>query len=265
MDKYDRPLSIQISASDINRIATEVQKHYVSESGAGYPLWAVVRTVRSWLALRADNYTSELSELLTTPSQATAIEFESMLSRAFTEVAILERSEPADETEEESVFTGFRPFSSDRLGAMALYIAAKGKDVYKTKLNKLLFYSDFINFYLHGNSISGSRYVHVPFGPVPEHYGSALERLSQAGRVELLPAGHQSILVKPLSADSLEQELTDDEKASIDWVLETYGYLSAAEISELSHREKAYRFTRPGEKIAYRYAAFFETLPYKEQ
>jgi uncharacterized phage-associated protein len=143
---------------------------------------------------------------------------------------------------------------------MALYIAEKGQNVYKTKLNKLLFYSDFINFYLHGRSISGAKYIHVPFGPVPEQYGTALEQLAKAGRIKLLPAGRQTFLIKSERAG--EVELDAEELKTIDWVLETYGSLSASEISDLSHREKAYRFTRPGEQIAYRYAGLFETLPH---
>jgi hypothetical protein len=37
--------------------------------------------------------------------------------------------------------------------------------------------------------------------------------------------------------------------------------MSAGKISEYSHREKAYRFTKPGECIAYEYAKFFQKLP----
>lgn len=262
METINGPLKIEIDPRTIERIAKSVQKFHMDENGSSYPLWAVVRAVRSWLALRADTYVDEVAELLTTPGKSESIAFESILANSTSDVQII--ADEVDDLLAETVFTGFRPFSSERLGAMALYIAEKGRDIYKTKLNKLLFYSDFVNFYLHGRSISGSRYIHVPFGPVPEHYGEALEQLAKAGRVQLLPAGHQSVLVKPTASLAEEDELTSDEKAAIDWVLETYGKLSASEISELSHREKAYRFTRPGEQIAYRYAAFFETLPHTE-
>jgi hypothetical protein len=46
-------------------------------------------------------------------------------------------------------------------------------------------------------------------------------------------------------------------------VLQQYGSLSSKAISELSHREKAYRFTKQGEEIAYEYAKFFINLPEK--
>ena len=260
METINGPLIIQIDARTIDRIATRVQEFHIAEDGTRYPLWAVVRAVRSWVALRADNYVDDLAEVLTSPGRDEAKSFAGMLASSTAETRV---PDDAVEADEESVFTGYRKFSRERLGAMALYIAERGRDVYKTKLNKLLFYSDFINFYLSGTSISGSRYVHVPFGPVPEHYGEALEQLSDAGRVELMPAGHKSILIKPVASAESMDALNAEEMAVIDWVLENYGKLSAGEISELSHREKAYRFTRPGEQIAYRYAAFFENLPPK--
>ena len=55
--------------------------------------------------------------------------------------------------------------------------------------------------------------------------------------------------------------LNNRERETIDWVLENFGKMSAADISEFSHREKAYRFTKGGELIAYEYAKFFQKLP----
>jgi uncharacterized phage-associated protein len=46
-------------------------------------------------------------------------------------------------------------------------------------------------------------------------------------------------------------------------VTKAYGDMSASQLTELSHREKAYRNTRTGEEIAYEYAKFFEKLPLK--
>jgi uncharacterized phage-associated protein len=73
---------------------------------------------------------------------------------------------------------------------------------------------------------------------------------------ELIKGGNE-----PLSA--LANKITENERTTLDWVLKNFGNLSANEISELSHNEKAYRFTRPGEEIAYEYAKFFEKLPGK--
>ena len=262
MDTSSEELVITIGVHEIKRIAKGLQDYYVAEDGTEYPLWALSRAVRSWLVRRVDSFTDDIVDRLTVPGRDEAREFKTLLNESLESVRIIDndRSHSDPESAESSVFTGFRPFSKERLGAMALYIAEKGQNVYKTKLNKLLFYSDFINFYLHGRSISGAKYIHVPFGPVPEQYGTALEQLAKAGRIKLLPAGRQTFLIKSERAGDVE--LDAEELKTIDWVLETYGSLSASEISDLSHREKAYRFTRPGEQIAYRYAGLFETLPH---
>lgn len=260
MDTIGDELVIRIGDSEIKRIAKGLQDYYMAEDDKEYPLWALSRAVRSWIVRRVDSFTDDIIDRLTMPGRDEAHEFKALLNESLENARTAEPQRSAANADaESSVFTGFRPFSKERLGAMALYIAEKGKDIYKTKLNKLLFYSDFINFYLHGRSISGAKYIHVPFGPVPEQYGTALEQLAKAGRIKLLPAGRQTFLIKSERAG--EVELSPEEFKTIDWVLETYGNLSATEISDLSHREKAYRFTRPGEEIAYRYASLFESLP----
>ena len=176
------------------------------------------------------------------------------------EVRIVEYPEAVPEiTREEAVFTGQRIFSFEKLAAMTAYIAAHSKDLYKTKLNKLLFYSDFINYYLNGVSISGSRYVHLPYGPVPDSYESTLQNLALSGMVEIIRGqGYEVIRAKD---EPITAVLNNRERETIDWVLENFGQMSAADISEFSHREKAYRFTRSGEYIAYEYAKFLQKLP----
>ena len=51
------------------------------------------------------------------------------------------------------------------------------------------------------------------------------------------------------------------QKKVLDWVSDTYGKMSASEISEFSHLEMAYKFTEPNEPIAYEYGKFFKKLP----
>jgi hypothetical protein len=48
---------------------------------------------------------------------------------------------------------------------MIEYLTAKGNHVYKTSLNKLLFYSDLTNYYLLRQGMSGAVYYNRRFGP----------------------------------------------------------------------------------------------------
>ena len=59
-------------------------------------------------------------------------------------------------------------------------------------------------------------------------------------------------------------DLSDDDRRILDWVADTYGSLTTAQITELSHQEIAYRSTRTGEPIAYRYSEFLNALPPKD-
>ena len=54
--------------------------------------------------------------------------------------------------------------------AMVLFFAHKSTELLKTKLMKLLNYSDMIFYKENGISISGARYAHLPYGPVPENF-----------------------------------------------------------------------------------------------
>lgn len=255
-EQHDDVIAVLISGDLMKKVTSELQAFFTLEHAKQYPRSAISNALQTWLDRRMDTLTDDLAEMLTTPGRDESREFRKILMESFAN-----GFEPSMQPAEFSVFTGFRAFSAERLGAMASYIATKGRDIYKTKLNKLLFYSDFINFYLHGHSISGTKYIHVPFGPVPEHYGDVLAHLADSGRVRLQQLG-EGVLVTPTSEPP--GELAPEEIETIDWVLEKYGRMTSTEISNLSHQEKAYRFTRPGEEIAYRYAAFFETLPYKE-
>lgn len=62
---------------------------------------------------------------------------------------------------------------------MVLFFANKSLELLKTKLMKLLNYSDMIFYKENGVSISGLRYVHLPFGPVPENFDMLMEKMAE--------------------------------------------------------------------------------------
>ena len=65
---------------------------------------------------------------------------------------------------------GFKTFDYEKFCAMVLFFAYKSTELLKTKLMKLLNYSDMIFYKENGISISGVRYAHLPYGPVPENF-----------------------------------------------------------------------------------------------
>ena len=146
------------------------------------------------------------------------------------------------------------------MGAMIEYLTSKGLDVYKTSLNKLLFYADLTNYYLTGHGMSGAVYYNRRFGPVADPVESVLSELVTLQKINIDPRVHTlSAVEHPRSG-----ELTDNERKVLDWIASSYGSMSAGEVSEYSHNEMAYKFTEPNEPIAYAYAQFLKALPPKD-
>ncbi|MGB7069098.1 MAG: Panacea domain-containing protein [Pyrinomonadaceae bacterium] len=256
---YPSGFTVTIEKREVDSVVARLKHYYKSEFGRQYDDSTLSSTLAVWIDRIVDDAADDLGEILTSPHREESREFRSILEENanFREAPEIIKEE---ERNASSVFSGNRAFSAERLGAMMAYIARKGENIYKTKLNKLLFYSDFINFHLQGRSISGATYSHLPFGPVPQQYEEVLDGLQQSGAVNLARVGSDATLIQP-SVETAQTKLSAEEIGTINWVLENYGMKSTGEISDQSHREMAYRFTRPGEIIAYRYAQFFEHLP----
>lgn len=151
---------------------------------------------------------------------------------------------------------GFRAFDYEKLCAMVLFFAQRGRELLKTKLLKLLNYSDMLFYRENGISMSGAKYVHLPYGPVPENFDILFGKMAadHIAHIEVVYDGgyekHRVIPECELPAGALsEKELEVLER--IDRKFADFG---SAEISDYSHREKGYRSTKQGEVISYSYA-----------
>ena len=237
----------------------DLQESIKDDCGTEYSRSTIRNSVVDWLGSRLDTLVEDAFERLTSPSFEDARDFARMLDEGN------QKSEFPQPVEAPlsavNIFTGHRTFSLEKMAAMVSYFAERAGDLYKTKLNKLLFYADFANYYRQGKSISGSRYVHLPYGPVPDGYEETLETLNHYGVVDVTKEDYAD-LVKA-GDRPVESFLTADEIETLDWTLEQYGHMSATQLTQLSHREKAYSNTRTGEEIAYEYAKFLSKLPEK--
>ena len=152
--------------------------------------------------------------------------------------------------------TGFRKFSPEHLLEMMVFFASKPEGVYKTKMNKLLWYADFWHFRLHSISISGATYIHLPYGPVADQYEFYLSYLleEQALTVEEKFFGSDSgELLR--TGRPFRPELFDASALEVmEAVSNHFRHVGSREISQLSHEEDAYQQTRMGEAISYKFA-----------
>ena len=261
-----RALAVRVPERFLNKASAAISSYYWREHRQEHPADAVAIALQRWLDQHVDLVLEEVTELLTRPGSDEALEFARMLERVESPV-----SDVAPETVQVSaeelhpMFSGIRALSADRLAAMMQHFAASGIELYKTKLNKLLFYADLSAFYLTGRGMSGAQYVNLPYGPVPDRFEDMIDHAVRLGAIEAgaIPDRDPSVRLINLGTEALDV-LNDDDRRVLDWVVENYGSLSTSEITDLSHEEKAYKNTRGGERIAYAYAQFLKTLPPKD-
>lgn len=138
-----------------------------------------------------------------------------------------------------TIDNGFGKIDSKRVCGLVSAIMNRLGEVTPTKLNKLMFYSDFSNYRCCGKSISGLCYRAIQYGPVPENFDSIYDNVPGMKKdVTLSENGEITILSKDVE-ESIE--LTKEELAVVNDVINKLGNLNAKEIVELSHREEAWK------------------------
>ena len=156
---------------------------------------------------------------------------------------------------EASELSGYRKLDLAKLFNAILYFCKGG--VFKTKLNKLLFYADFKHFKDYAVSITGARYAHIPFGPAPEKYSLYLATLLENGVMEVRECEFSEQIIGEEFVSLKEPDLSlfsDSELKILSTVKEYFKDFNSKKITDFSHDEKAYKETAPGDKISYEHA-----------
>lgn len=162
-------------------------------------------------------------------------------------------AEPSDEN-------GYREFDYDKVCAMVLFYASQGDALLKTKLMKLLNYADMVYYKENGISISGMRYLHRPYGPVPDK-ADILLGMMQEDRIAHIDVvydngceWHQVVADKELPPGIL----SESELAMLERIYRRFERYGSKDISEYSHKERGYCDTAQGEVISYSYAQYID-------
>ena len=155
---------------------------------------------------------------------------------------------------------GFKGFDYEKLCAMVLFFAHKSTGLLKTKLMKLLNYSDMVFYKENGISISGLKYAHLPYGPVPDNFDIILGKMAadHLAHIEVIYDGaYEKHQVVP-ECDVPEGVLSDTEVEMLNRIYEKFKSFGSVEISDYSHKEKGYNATKTGQIISYAYAMDIE-------
>lgn len=139
-----------------------------------------------------------------------------------------------------SEYSGYRSMSTEKISNVTRLIISKIGNTFITKMNKLLFYADFIHYKNHGYGITGVTYRALPYGPVPESWGTLYGSLAGVIMEEFVyPGGQSGIKLDAVDAPDAGV-LTESEIETVEKVCELFCRMSAGEISETSHREKGW-------------------------
>lgn len=139
---------------------------------------------------------------------------------------------------------------------MVLFFSHKSSELLKTKLMKLLNYSDMIFYKENGISMSGLKYAHLPYGPVPENFDMLLGKMTadHIAHIEVFfDNGYEKHQIIP-ECDIPEGVLSEEELDVLERIYVKFKDFGFVDISNYSHKEKGYRSIKKGEIISYSYA-----------
>lgn len=143
------------------------------------------------------------------------------------------------------IYSGYRNPSFEKFTEMVVYFSER-IEPYKTKMNKLLFYADFLMFKHSYFSISGLRYSAINMGPVPNNFQSIFEYLVNQEIVEIktteFPNGNTGEQFKAKKGRLFNAEIfTQQELQTLEKVANTFNNTKTNDIIELSHLELGWK------------------------
>lgn len=150
-----------------------------------------------------------------------------------------------------------------KLRQVLLYISEQvgaKPNVGATVINKLLYFIDFDYYEKYGKSITGLSYIRNHFGPTAHMptITEAVEQMVDSKELDVVETpyfNHTQKKYLPRKHADLT-ELNAQELAHINAELEKLGNMSAAELSDLSHKDMPWLATKPGEIIDYQLAMY---------
>lgn len=157
------------------------------------------------------------------------------------------------------IYSGYRSPNLEKFTEMVVYFSEKIAP-FKTKMNKLLFYSDFLMFKQSCFSISGMRYKAIDMGPVPNNFQSIFEYIANKDELDIffteLPKGYMGEQFKARKDRTFKADLfSESELEVLEKVATAFKTTSTNDIIKFSHLEEAWKKNEKGRSvISYEYA-----------
>jgi len=139
-----------------------------------------------------------------------------------------------------SWINGYAPQSYSRLKNIILFFIDKCGGVFNTKMNKLLFYTDFLSYKIRGVGMSGLAYKAIQYGPVPQQWDTVYGVIDDVyPEIVAFPSGYSGVKL----CSELQPDLswfTKDEIEILETVFKKFKDITSNDISEISHKENAW-------------------------
>lgn len=146
--------------------------------------------------------------------------------------------------------------SQKKLQELILYISMKseGDEGFgKVKLNKLLFFSDFLAFLYHGAAITGQDYQALQQGPAPKAMLPVLNAMQKRGELAVREKEYHGLKQQRLFSLRPPDTSVFDPKeiALVDEVITKHWGQNGTDVSEKSHKFIGWALAKQGETIPY--------------
>jgi len=139
-------------------------------------------------------------------------------------------------------YSGYRIPNFEKIANVVIYFL-KDRYTYITRLNKYLFYADFLNYSNTGYSITGLNYAAIDMGPVPDSYSLLYSILDSENYIKYdnnIKENYEQAKYVPTKKFSKEL-FTPQELKTIETVYEKFRYKKTQEIIDISHEEEAWK------------------------
>lgn len=142
--------------------------------------------------------------------------------------------------------TGFKKTNKDKIANILVAYIRNCKVEYndRLKLNKLLFYTDFVYYKQYGSSITGLSYRAIDFGPAPTFYDNIFtyfqnENVIQSNWIKDCNGTAKETFLTEAEFD--EELFTAEEQGVINTIIEKFKETSSWDLVDLSHKEQGWK------------------------
>jgi putative zinc finger/helix-turn-helix YgiT family protein len=137
-------------------------------------------------------------------------------------------------TVKRNIYNGYAIASVDKVRQMVLYFLGYMPLGYKTALNKLMFYADFLMYKEYGIGISGLTYSALPYGNVPNNFKVLYGLFDEVEEID-----GEKTYFKPLRVCNMSV-FNENEIKVLEYVASKMAKMSSTMLSEINHKEDAW-------------------------